>query len=1141
MEEKSIYHSTKEDIQSFLSGSNPFEHIIKIECDNSDNEVTIIYRDENYNKQMMKDDFKPFCWCTQRVAREMYNGDRNKLKSAMAKYGISCRGLITARSDGRVPERMANGFNIMFFATEKMSYRDFMKFFKEAGVPIYPREGDKNYDRVDYVVVAPAEQYMIQTGKRLFKGYDDYDELLRMEWDLETEGLDPNKCMISQIGIRTNQGYEKIIPIDGEGDEKYDNELEGILQFFSVIKELSPDILTGHNTENFDWNFIDVRLRMHGLEMSEVSKDYFPKGVYKKNKENVLKLGGEIEYFKPTVMWGTNITDSLFAVRRAQALDSNMKKADLKYVTKYSDLNKPNRVYVPGKKINDTWVDNSETYAFNDENGIWFKVDDKVMSRTYIEVDVNGNDIRSTRFELNGKNLLDKQDGVNYQMVSGRYIVERYLLDDLYETDKVEARYNQSNYLVGKMLPVSYEKMCTMGTATIWKYLMLAWSYEHGIAIPEPTKKRPFTGGLSRLITVGYSKNVVKNDYNSLYPSIILTFKIKTEVDITDAMLSLLEYILTQREYYKGLKGKYGKEANKLEDELANMDKSHPDYKKLKEKKKECKRLKSQYDKMQLPLKIVGNSFFGSFAACGTIFYWSDMDCAEKTTCIGRQMFRLLISWFKHLGYQPIVGDTDGINFKVADNLRYTDEHPYISNGKGRNTEKGKAYTSVRADVAEFEDLFLTGKNGLDIDEFVPASVYLKRKNYADLLDDGKMKLVGNTLKSKKMPLYIEKFIDTAMRMLLEGRGKDFLDYYYDYIEKIYNLQIPLNEIASVGKIKTSIEDYKKNCNTLTSAGNKRARQAWYELAIKHGLNVNMGDAIYYINTGDKKSSSDVQRITKYFRKNLFGEDDVTKDVTKEYKTAVKNGVIPKDVKLSQYVADNHKDIEERDELIFNCVMIPNTIMEDEESEHLCDENFEYNVDKYIEMFNKRISGLAVCFHPSIRYRVDENGKTVNNLFISNPSDRKYFTEQECELVAGMPLDIKDQDSYEDIMRMEDKEIRFWTSVNEIPPYVEECGMNWDEIVRDYNVRQEELRKEGIRQEVELYNLIIGNMTQEQIDEFEDDGTLPDTLMNIVEEGKGMEFVSKKYGVAIGTIYDIIDREPVGDGDSTPIPSFPSN
>lgn len=39
-----------------------------------------------------------------------------------------------------------------------------------------------------------------------------------------------------------------------------------------------------------------------------------------------MKLGGEMEYYYPTVMWGHNLTDSLFAVRRAQALDSNMKK-----------------------------------------------------------------------------------------------------------------------------------------------------------------------------------------------------------------------------------------------------------------------------------------------------------------------------------------------------------------------------------------------------------------------------------------------------------------------------------------------------------------------------------------------------------------------------------------------------------------------------------------------------------------------------------------------------------------------------------------------------------------------------------------------------------------------------------------------
>ena len=76
----------------------------------------------------------------------------------------------------------------------------------------------------EYIVVNPIEQFMIATGKRQFKGYDDYDELLRMQFDLETEGLNPQKDCISQIGIRTNKGYEKIIPVIGEGEEKLNQE-----------------------------------------------------------------------------------------------------------------------------------------------------------------------------------------------------------------------------------------------------------------------------------------------------------------------------------------------------------------------------------------------------------------------------------------------------------------------------------------------------------------------------------------------------------------------------------------------------------------------------------------------------------------------------------------------------------------------------------------------------------------------------------------------------------------------------------------------------------------------------------------------------------------------------------------------------
>lgn len=645
---------TKEQIDQFLSGTDPMERIIKIECDYSEDKVTIVYNDENGVKRMKKEPFYPFVWCKRSAAQKLFNGDREKIKYEMSRYGIGVKGLRVEDSEGNVPPRMENGYRLMFYAKVSMSYQTFMDFFTDGGRPIYPDSRKyANYGVKEYIAVLPVEQYMISTGRRLFKGYEDYDELNRMQWDLETEGLDPKIDAISQIGIRTNRGFEKIIKITGIGEDKRNNESAAIDEFFETIKELKPDIISGHNTENFDWNFISVRLTEAGTSLYDRSKKFFPRGVYKKKKQSVLKLGGEMEYYYPTVMWGYNLTDSLFAVRRAQALDSNMKKADLKYVTKYSKLNKPNRVYVPGKIINQTWEDDTKSYALNDENGNWFKITSDALSKTFEHDGVQ--DVRYTL--LDGNELLfDNSNGDEYKVVTGTYIVERYLMDDLYETDKVEARYNQSNFLVGKMLPVSYEKMCTMGTAAIWKYIMLAWSYEHNLAVPELIPSHSFTGGLSRLISVGYVDNVVKLDYNSLYPSIILTFNIKSDIDLMGAMNALLEYILTQREHYKELKGIAGgnaKDIKKMLDKNPNIENRDE----LKRKQLAYEADAARNDKMQLPLKIIGNGFFGSYGS-GSVFPWSDLECAEETTCTGRMMLRLMISHFTKLGYKPIVGDS---------------------------------------------------------------------------------------------------------------------------------------------------------------------------------------------------------------------------------------------------------------------------------------------------------------------------------------------------------------------------------------------------------------------------------------------------------------------------------------------------
>ena len=117
----------------------------------------------------------------------------------------------------------------------------------------------------------------------------------------------------------------------------------------------------------------------------------------------------------------------------------------------------------------------------------------------------------------------------------------------------------------------------------MWKTLMMAWSYENGLALPDIMPKREFVGGLSRLLKLGFSENIAKFDYASLYPSIQLTHEVFPEVDVSGALRAMLRYLLDTRNEYKYLAGKYYKEGNDM--------------------------LGSKFDKKQLPIKIFNNSF----------------------------------------------------------------------------------------------------------------------------------------------------------------------------------------------------------------------------------------------------------------------------------------------------------------------------------------------------------------------------------------------------------------------------------------------------------------------------------------------------------------------------------------------------
>ena len=148
---------------------------------------------------------------------------------------------------------------------------------------------------------------------------------------------------------------------------------------------------------------------MLNLDIKRVAKSLNPEKSISQ-KESMLKLANEVEKFTQTQMWGYNIIDILHSVRRAQAINSNIKEAGLKYITKYIDGEAPDRVYVDHNKIGSMYREKEE-YWLNIENGKYKKVgvdskiDDVCSRHSNVYIKTTGDDIIERYLTMTWKKL----------------------------------------------------------------------------------------------------------------------------------------------------------------------------------------------------------------------------------------------------------------------------------------------------------------------------------------------------------------------------------------------------------------------------------------------------------------------------------------------------------------------------------------------------------------------------------------------------------------------------------------------------------------------------------------------------------------------------------------------------------------
>ena len=973
---------SEEEIKSFLEGADPEQYIVSVEFDYASNCVYKVKEDPIKGKTIQKESFIAFGWVGDLRGLNFYKGSKDLQKEAMTKYGIVIEKL---RTDGN--ERLEKG--LTFLVKSLRGYRELIQFFRDGGIDPW---GENTKDKI--MILPPVEQYLITKEKRLFKGFEEYNDITRFVFDLETTSLEPKDGRIFMIGMKTNKGFMKVIECADEDEER-----RGIVEFFRIIDEIKPSIIAGYNSANFDWFWIFERCKALHIDLKKMPTSLnHLKPITQ--KESMLKLANEVEKFNQIQMWGYNVIDIIHSVRRAQAINSSIKEAGLKYITKYIDAEAKDRIYIDHTKIGPMYA-NKDEYWLNIENGNYKKVgiDQKIDEVCFRRGDI-------------------------YLKTTGDNIVERYLDDDLEETLIVDDEFNQSTFLLASLVPTTYERVSTIGTASLWKMVMLAWSYKHGLAIPKKEEKRNFVGGLSRLLKVGYSKDVLKLDYSSLYPSIQLVHDIFPKCDITGAMKGFLTYFRNSRITFKNLAAEY----------------------KTIDKKKSQK-----YDRFQLPVKIFINAFFGSLSA-PHVFPWGDINMGEEITCTGRQYLRQMLKFFSKRGYSPLVCDTDGMNFSLPEGG--VEDRVYVGKGLNWLVKEGKEYRGYDADVAEFNDLFMKGEMGLDCDGTWDSCINLARKNYATMEHNGKVKLTGNSIKSKKMPKYIEKFLDKGVKQLLKGEGKEFIEWYYEYIQKIFDQKVPLAEIASKARVKLSVDDYIKRSKQTTKAGALMSRQAHMELIIRDGIQSNLGDTILYVNNGTKASHGDVQKVNQPKKGwsdeqiNLFFSDSTKSKLSyKEKETFLLNNGWEKSWSDDNWVRSDSKykeantgtptDVAYRATNSDSVVQLNCYRIEPSDLENNPEMLGEYNIQRAIATFNKRVEPLMIVFDDEVR----------NSLLVKNPEDRNFYTTEQCKLINGKPFSPEDQDDvYENLLKMEQGEVEFWTNVGINPDHIYDLAEpGWEE------------------------------------------------------------------------------------------------
>lgn len=200
-------------------------------------------------------------------------------------------------------------------------------------------------DKTTILNLSPEEQYLVASGRTYFRGLA-FDDLRRLQFDIETSGLDPRTSRVFLIAVRGPDGDVQMLEAEGE-DDRAERELLRHLE--STIGRLDPDVIENHNLHGFDLPFLDRRARTLGvrLQIGRVPGASLRRRAARRGMRDEAGDGRRVRFVAP----GRELIDTLDAVRAYDFAVRELPGHGLKAVARHLGVAGPDRELIRGDQV----------------------------------------------------------------------------------------------------------------------------------------------------------------------------------------------------------------------------------------------------------------------------------------------------------------------------------------------------------------------------------------------------------------------------------------------------------------------------------------------------------------------------------------------------------------------------------------------------------------------------------------------------------------------------------------------------------------------------------------------------------------------------------------------------------------------